>query len=120
MDRRSFLNGLAAAGALGAGGARDLVGGAAAEPTRSGEWDRKPVQLETPWTDDVGPDNARPEYPRPQLRREQWKNLNGVWQFAGAASDESPPVGEDLDERILVPYPVESGLSGVKRHETWM
>ena len=44
-------------------------------------------------------------------------NLNGVWQFAPAAKDEPPPIGRDLAERILVPYPVESALSGVMRSE---
>jgi beta-galactosidase/beta-glucuronidase len=44
-------------------------------------------------------------------------NLNGVWQFAPAAEDEPPPIGRDLAERILVPYPVESALSGIMRSE---
>jgi beta-galactosidase/beta-glucuronidase len=47
------------------------------------------------------------------LTRSRWTNLNGVWQFAPAIEDEPPPVGRDLAERILVPYPVESALSGV-------
>jgi len=121
VSRRAILNGLTATGAFGAlssGVAADVVVGESA--TSKGEWEKKEPQLETPWTSEVGPENARPEYPRPQLVREEWRNLNGVWQFAGAAEGESPPIGEDLDERILVPYPVESGLSGIKRHETWM
>ncbi|WP_346777195.1 PA14 domain-containing protein [Streptomyces sp. HNM0575] len=79
-------------------------------------------QLTTQWTDDVGPDNALPEYPRPQLKRDEWRNLNGTWQFAGAEKGEAPPVGKRhrLDEKILVPYPVESRLSGVERHEERM
>lgn len=85
-----------------------------------GGYEKQTPQLETPWTSEMGPDNAHPEYPRPQLVRPEWANLNGVWQFAEASEGESPPVGRNLDERILVPYPVESGLSGIKRHETWM
>ncbi|MGW0564600.1 PA14 domain-containing protein [Streptomyces sp. NPDC003016] len=77
-------------------------------------------QLRTKWADEVGPDNALPEYPRPRLTRKAWKNLNGEWQFAGAREGERPPFGKDLDEKILVPYPVESQLSGVERHEERM
>lgn len=77
-------------------------------------------ELRTKWADEVGPDNAHPEYPRPQLTRDAWRNLNGRWQFAAAEAGERPPVGKDLPERILVPYPVESQLSGLERHEDRM
>lgn len=77
-------------------------------------------QLRTEWADEVGPDNALPEYPRPQLTRDTWENLNGEWQFAGAREGEQPPFGKNLSEKILVPYPVESELSGVERHEERM
>ncbi|WP_405866478.1 PA14 domain-containing protein [Streptomyces sp. NBC_00005] len=77
-------------------------------------------ELRTKWADQVGPDNAHPEYPRPQLTRTDWRNLNGRWQFAAATAGEQPPVGKDLAERILVPYPVESQLSGLERHEDRM
>ena len=85
-----------------------------------GGWELGTPPLTTPWTGDVSPTNALPEYPRPQLTRSSWQNLNGVWQFAGASADEKPPVGEDLAERVLVPYPVESALSGIQRHEDHM
>ncbi|MGI5351381.1 PA14 domain-containing protein [Streptomyces sp. CA-250714] len=83
---------------------------------------RSEYQLKTRWAKDVGPGNALPDYPRPQLEREQWQNLNGSWQFAPAEAGEQPPVGRDkrLAEKILVPYPVESQLSGVGRHEERM
>lgn len=77
-------------------------------------------QLRTKWADDVGPKNALPEYPRPQLTRDNWRNLNGTWQFAAATSGDKPPVGKNLAEKILVPYPVESQLSGIERHEDRM
>lgn len=83
-------------------------------------WQRSQPRLTTPWTDQVSPSNALPEYPRPQLTRARWQNLNGVWQFAGASAGEVPPVGEDLTESILVPYPTESALSGIERHEDRM
>ncbi|UPK73075.1 hypothetical protein MU582_11505 [Nocardioidaceae bacterium SCSIO 66511] len=86
----------------------------------SSAWEPKDPELTTPWTSAVGPDNALPDYPRPQLRRAQWKNLNGLWEFAAAAEGDEPPVGEELDERVLVPYPIESALSGIKRHEDRM
>ncbi|MET7438338.1 PA14 domain-containing protein [Streptomyces sp. NPDC005568] len=77
-------------------------------------------ELRTKWADDVGPRNALPEYPRPQLTRDAWRNLNGSWQFASAKAGEQPPVGRNLAEKILVPYPVESQLSGIERHEDRM
>ncbi len=83
-------------------------------------WSPGEFRLKTPWTDDVGPENAWPEYPRPQLQRERWLNLNGVWQYAKAEENEKPPFGRDLAERILVPYPVESPLSGIQRFDTRM
>lgn len=81
---------------------------------------RSTYELRTQWADQVGPHNALPEYPRPQLTRTDWRNLNGSWQFAAATAGEQPPVGKNLAERILVPYPVESQLSGLERHEDRM
>ncbi|MGW0085286.1 PA14 domain-containing protein [Streptomyces sp. NPDC003393] len=81
---------------------------------------RSTYELRTKWAGQVGPDNALPEYPRPQLTRPDWQNLNGRWQFAAAEAGEQPPVGKTLPERILVPYPVESQLSGLERHEDRM
>jgi hypothetical protein len=87
----------------------------AAEPWRPGT-----PPLSTPWTSQVGPANALPEYPRPQLTRPDWQNLNGVWEWAPAAAGEQPPIGRALDRSILVPYPVESALSGVQEHHDRM
>ncbi|MFD8496955.1 LamG-like jellyroll fold domain-containing protein [Amycolatopsis sp. NPDC059657] len=93
------------------------VGVAAADPP---SWKKIEPALKTPWSDLVSPANALPEYPRPQLTRDRWQNLNGVWQFSKATAGEAPPIGKNLAERILVPYPVESALSGIMRHETNM
>src|SRR5262245_43625741 len=84
------------------------------------EWTPKQAPLMTEWAADVSPTNAHPEYPRPQMVREAWMSLNGVWQFASAEEGETAPIGEDLSEQILVPFPVESALSGIKRHEDRM
>ena len=83
-------------------------------------YEKKEPPLDTPWTAEVGPNNALPEYPRPQMTRNKWQNLNGVWQFSDAAAGEKPPFGKRLGERVLVPYPIESALSGIKRHEDRM
>ncbi|WP_113694196.1 LamG-like jellyroll fold domain-containing protein [Amycolatopsis albispora] len=88
--------------------------------TAQPSWEMGTPKLPTPWTHLVSPDNALPEYPRPQLTRKDWQNLNGVWEFAGAKAGEAPPFGKTLGERILVPYPAESALSGIERHEDYM
>ncbi|GAA4942313.1 hypothetical protein GCM10023224_25830 [Streptomonospora halophila] len=84
-----------------------------ASPAQAAEWEPQEPPLTTPWTDDVSADNALPEYPRPQMVREEWRNLNGEWEWAPAQEGEKPPFGESLDRTILVPYPVESALSGI-------
>ena len=81
------------------------------------QWKIPPTApLLTKWSKDVNPKNPLPEYPRPQLVRDEWMNLNGLWQYAEAAAGEEPPVGKELSARILVPYPIESALSGVMKH----
>jgi hypothetical protein len=77
-------------------------------------------RLTTAWGDKVDKNNPLPEYPRPQQVRGKWKNLNGPWQFSGAEAGEQPVFGKDLDEKIVVPFPVESQLSGLERHEDHM
>ncbi len=96
-----------------------LIAAATVTPTaaHAAEWQPKPAPLTTPWTSQVSPANALPEYPRPQLVRQEWQNLNGVWEFAGAPDLSSPPFGRPLADGVLVPYPIESALSGIKRHE---
>jgi hypothetical protein len=70
--------------------------------------------LLTRWGKAVSPTNALPEYPRPQMTRDVWQNLNGVWDYAitGKSAEKIPA---QFDGGILVPYPVESALSGVMK-----
>jgi hypothetical protein len=83
-------------------------------------WTPKTPPLATPWTSQATPTNALPEYPRPQLVRADWLNLNGEWQFANATAGQTPPFGQTLAESVLVPFPIESAISGIKRHQERM
>ncbi len=89
-------------------------------PSAQAAWSLKAPPLTTQWTSQVSPTNALPEYPRPQLVRTDWLNLNGEWQFGNATAGQTPPFGQNLAESVLVPYPIESGLSGIKRHQDRM
>ncbi|KAI9151981.1 putative beta-glucuronidase [Paramyrothecium foliicola] len=83
-----------------------------AQPT---PYEVKTPPLDTDWTYEVGT-NPWPEHPRPQLRREAWKSLNGIWTFQRATSNDdiaNPPSGA-LEREVLVPSCVESGLSGIQ------
>lgn len=66
--------------------------------------------LMTSWGEKITPENAWREYPRPQLKRSRWENLNGIWEFTLASKDSEKP--ESFSGNILVPYSVESALSG--------
>src|SRR5947209_4384857 len=79
------------------------------------DWQPAKGPLTTRWAADVQPDKVHPEYPRPLMVRKDWLNLNGMWQLAFAKKDKAAPFGKDLPERILVPFPVESALSGVMK-----
>ena len=74
----------------------------------------KEAPIMTKWAKDVNSEKPHPEYPRPQMTRNEWMNLNGVWEFQRSADlNEKPPFGRKLTENILVPFPVESALSGI-------
>ena len=67
----------------------------------------------TPWTKDVDKDAPHPEYPRPQMQRKAWQNLNGQWEFdCTSLTGTVPNLNETLKRSITVPFPVESYLSG--------
>jgi hypothetical protein len=72
--------------------------------------DRAP--LLTPWASEVSPANALPEYPRPTLVRAAWQNLNGLWEYAVTDKNRTT-VPSQFDGQILVPFCIESALSGV-------
>jgi hypothetical protein len=82
-------------------------------PAVAADW--KPLQapLMTKWARDVDPAKPHPEYPRPQLVRKDWLNLNGLWDYAIRPKDQA--VGDAFDGQILVPFPAESALSGVMK-----
>ena len=74
-------------------------------------WKAARCDLPTAWTAEVSPTNALPEYPRPQMTRKDWLNLNGEWRFQVMDNQQDKIIRE---AKILVPYPVESALSGIK------
>src|SRR3954454_93958 len=80
---------------------------------RARAWQPAKGPLATRWSGDVSPEKVLPEYPRPQMVREKWTNLNGLWQYAIRPASEDKPI--KWDGEILVPFPVESALSGVKK-----
>jgi hypothetical protein len=84
--------------------------------TEAAEWRPAPAPLLTPWAAEVTPENVWPEYPRPTLVREKWVNLNGLWDFAIRPREEARP--DQWEGKILVPFCVESALSGVGRSVT--
>jgi len=75
----------------------------------------KPIkdQIMTRWANEIDPENPLPEYPRPQLKRREWISLNGLWAYTIIPKDEG--FVKKFEGKILVPYPLESALSGVKR-----
>ncbi|SDE85269.1 Glycosyl hydrolases family 2, TIM barrel domain [Mucilaginibacter pineti] len=86
---------------------------AAASPVLAQDYHMQPIPIQTRWAKDVSPTNALKEYPRPQLVRANWTNLNGLWDYTITAKDATQPT--KADGKILVPYPIESALSGVKK-----
>jgi len=69
------------------------------------------TDMMTVWGERVSPDNVWREYPRPQLKRSQWQNLNGLWKYAIVSKEADEP--QKFEGEILVPFAVESSLSGV-------
>src|SRR5438046_1651112 len=78
------------------------------------QWHAQKAPLMTRWAKDVSPDNAHREYPRPQMERPEWVNLNGLWEYSITPKDATTRP-EKWDGKILVPFPVESALSGVMK-----
>jgi hypothetical protein len=78
-----------------------------------GDWKPAGDRIRTRFAADVNPAAPLPEYPRPQMERADWQSLNGLWDFGVTTSASSPPA--EWKEKILVPFPVESSLSGIGR-----
>ena len=76
------------------------------------DWKPAGETIRTRWAEEVNPSAPLPEYPRPQMVRSQWTNLNGLWDYAITPEKDSEFVPEG---KILVPFAVESSLSGVGR-----
>jgi len=78
----------------------------------------KPVEdiMLSRWAKNIDPENLLPEYPRPQMVRKEWLNLNGLWDFTLVSKDVD--LIESYDNKILAPFPVESALSGIKKTVT--
>jgi beta-galactosidase/beta-glucuronidase len=74
-------------------------------------WKIVPGKITTPWAEKVSPEKVLPEYPRPHMERGSWLNLNGLWSYSITNKEETPP--SSYSGQILVPFPVESALSGV-------
>ncbi len=78
----------------------------------SAQWEPAGNKLKTKWTSEIDVYNVLPEYPRPIMERTEWQNLNGLWSYAIL------PVGRQpvsFDGEILVPFAIESSLSGVQK-----
>ena len=77
------------------------------------EWKIAGDKIRTKWAEEVTPSNVLPEYPRPQLVRDAWQNLNGLWNYAITEINAAEP--SSFDGEILVPFAIESALSGVQK-----
>ena len=77
------------------------------------QWKPAGDKIKTKWAEQIDPQNVLPEYPRPQLERTDWVNLNGEWEYAIKPKGEVEP--NSFDGNILVPFAVESSLSGVQK-----
>jgi len=84
-----------------------------AEAFCQGDWKPAEGPLLTRWAKEVSPANVHPEYPRPQMVREGWMNLNGLWDYAIVPKDQERP--DEYQGQILVPFAAESALSGVMK-----
>jgi beta-galactosidase/beta-glucuronidase len=99
-----------------------LIGLLALTCNVSAQWKPTGDKIKTVWADKVDPQNVLPEYPRPAMERSQWNNLNGLWDYAILPVGAAEP--DKFDGKILVPFAVESSLSGVekrlgKENELW-
>lgn len=78
----------------------------------SAQWKPAGDKLKTKWASEIDVNNVLPEYPRPIMERTEWQNLNGLWNYAILPVGQQP---SSYDGEILVPFAVESSLSGVQK-----
>ena len=78
------------------------------------DWKPAGEKIKTAWAEKVTPENVWQSYPRPQLVRQDWKNLNGLWEYAVTAMD-TDKKDVTFEGNILVPFAIESSLSGVQK-----
>lgn len=86
---------------------------AAVTLSANAQWAPAGDRIKTKWAEEVDPNNVLPEYPRPQMERTDWVNLNGLWDYAIKPRGAAEPT--EWDGKILVPFAVESSLSGVQK-----
>ena len=86
---------------------------AATAMAEQGRTDQIDKYMTTRWSEDAIEGRAWTEYPRPQLVRDEWLNLNGMWEYAIAPKDSKQFPGNQGE--IRVPYPIQSFLSGVRK-----
>ncbi len=79
----------------------------------SAQWKPSGDKIKTSWADKIDVNKILPEYPRPIMEREQWQNLNGIWNYAILPAGKTSPL--IYDGKILVPFALESSLSGVAK-----
>jgi len=78
-----------------------------------GQWKPAGDKMKTKWAESIDPNKVLPEYPRPIMERTDWTNLNGLWEYAILSAGQKEP--QSFDGKILVPFAVESSLSGVQK-----
>lgn len=88
----------------------------------SAQWKPAGTKLKTPWAEQINPQKVLPEYPRPLMERSDWYNLNGLWEYSILPVGQNEP--SKFEGEILVPFAVESSLSGVQqelgsKNELW-
>ncbi|MBV9989484.1 MAG: beta-galactosidase, partial [Chitinophagaceae bacterium] len=79
------------------------------------DWKMVPGRISSSWAETVTAANPLPAYPRPQMVRNDWTNLNGLWLYAIVPATKKEKFPARYDGNILVPFAVESALSGVSR-----
>ena len=79
-------------------------------------WEPVPGHIMTRWVEGIDPAAPLPEYPRPQMVRPDWQNLNGLWEYIVTEKEAERP--DSFEGTILVPFAIETALSGVKRRRS--